>query len=184
MGEISTKEKLILAGIEELRSYGMRGFSLRRVASSCGVSCAAPYKHFAGKQELFSAMVAYVNDKWIEKLKTVVNYRRPVENVIAECAVNYVSFLSDNPHFKSVLLIKQTGLDEPNASLSVGTSVPLRRLFVIYGRKHELTKDELRSRIFIVRSLVYGAAIAVGAEESRLGERLSNLRHAVLNALK
>ena len=57
-------------------------------------------------------------------------------------------------------------------------------MFVIYGRKHELTKDELRSRIFIVRSLVYGAAIAVGAEESRLGERLSNLRHAVLNALK
>lgn len=41
----STRETLILAGLEELNEYGVQHFSTRRVAKACGVSCAAPYKH-------------------------------------------------------------------------------------------------------------------------------------------
>ena len=42
----NTRDRLIQAGLEELNQYGVQHFSTRRVAKVCGVSCAAPYKHF------------------------------------------------------------------------------------------------------------------------------------------
>ena len=35
------KVELILAGIREIEAHSVRGFSLRRVAKNCNVSCAA-----------------------------------------------------------------------------------------------------------------------------------------------
>ncbi|MCR5809291.1 MAG: TetR/AcrR family transcriptional regulator [Clostridiales bacterium] len=184
MAELSTREKLILAGMEEIRSYGLQGFSLRRVASACGVSCAAPYKHFTDKQEMFTAMVDYVNEKWRERLRARLELHKPVEETIADIAVDNVAFLCENPHFKSVLIIKETGLDRPYAGAAVGISIPLKRLFIIYGRKHGLGREELRSRIFIVRSLVYGSAIILGSDEGPHEARTEELRAAILAALR
>ena len=50
LGSASVREQLITAGIEELNAHGMAGFSLRRVAAACNISCAAPYKHFKNKK--------------------------------------------------------------------------------------------------------------------------------------
>ena len=184
MEELTTREKLILAGMDEIRAYGIQGFSLRRVAKACGVSCAAPYKHFAGKEDLFDAMVDYVNEKWRERMRGKLELSGPVENAIAYLAADYVRFLGADPHFKSVLLIKETGLDSPVASEGVPLSVTAKRLFIIYGRKHDLSRGELRGRIFIVRSLIFGAAVIIGADSSGTEERLARLGAAILEALK
>ena len=45
-GAGSTRDQLIQAGLEELTEHGIQNFSTRRVAKKCGISCAAPYKHF------------------------------------------------------------------------------------------------------------------------------------------
>ena len=45
----TVRDKLIIAGADEISRYGMTNFSLRRVAATCNVSCAAPYKHFKNK---------------------------------------------------------------------------------------------------------------------------------------
>ncbi len=179
----STKEKLILCGMDEVRTYGLGGFSLRRVAAACGVSCAAPYKHFSDKQELFCAMIEYVNAKWAEKLRSADLTTGRVEDRIAEVCSGYVRFLCENPHFRSILIIKETGLDAPGAQKAVSISIPLKRLFVIYGRKAKLSHDELRERIFIIRSLVYGAAIMVGFNSAVPEQRLDCLSKSVLIAL-
>ncbi|MBO4849045.1 MAG: TetR/AcrR family transcriptional regulator [Clostridia bacterium] len=184
MAEITTREKLILAGMDEIRAYGLRGFSLRRVAASCGISCAAPYKHFTGKQELFGEMVVYVNDKWRERQRTSLNIKQPVERAIADLAADYVDFLCENPHFKAVLMIKETGLDSPATANAAGLSVPVKRLFIVYGRKRGLDREELRSRIFIVRSLIYGSAIILGTDQELHDERIERLRSAILSALE
>jgi len=44
------RQDLILAGIEEINTHGANDFSVRRVASACHVSTAAPYKHFKDKK--------------------------------------------------------------------------------------------------------------------------------------
>lgn len=48
---------LLSAAEEELRQHGAEGLSLREVARRTGVSHAAPYAHFANKQELLAALM-------------------------------------------------------------------------------------------------------------------------------
>ena len=61
---LTTREQLILAGVEELNRYGIRGFSTRRVAKQCGVSCAAPYKHFKDTHEVIAESCGCVIRQW------------------------------------------------------------------------------------------------------------------------
>ena len=56
LGSASVREQLIVAGISELEVHGVTDFSLRRVASSCNISCAAPYKHFKSKEAFVDAI--------------------------------------------------------------------------------------------------------------------------------
>ena len=49
---MTPRERLILAGIKVIEENGVSGFSIRRTAAECGVSCAAPYKHFKDKEDL------------------------------------------------------------------------------------------------------------------------------------
>ena len=184
MAETSTRERLILAGMEEIRAHGIQGFSLRRVSASCGVSCAAPYKHFEDKEALFGAMIAYVNEKWRERIKEVFKLESTVEASIASLGAAYVSFLCENPDFKAILMIKETGLDSPLAVQAAGLSIPAKRLFSLYGRKKGLDRKELRGRIFVVRSLIYGSAMILGADTELRGDRMEDLRDAVLAALE
>ena len=70
-GSIS-RERLILAGIQELEANGLSGFSLRKVAQRCGVSCAAPYKHFKDKGELVLAIAEHYNAQWVRRQRAVL----------------------------------------------------------------------------------------------------------------
>ena len=62
------REALILAGIHEINANGVASFSIRRVAEACGVSCAAPYKHFSE------------SDTWLRKNQE--NRRKSIARVI------------------------------------------------------------------------------------------------------
>ena len=59
LGSASVREQLIKAGISELENHGISDFSLRRVASGCNISCAAPYKHFKDKMYQIIAVAAH-----------------------------------------------------------------------------------------------------------------------------
>ena len=61
-GARNTREALILAGLEELNEYGIQHFSTRRVAKACGMSCAAPYKHFKDSHEFIAEILAPAGD--------------------------------------------------------------------------------------------------------------------------
>ena len=61
------REVLLMAGISEINTQGVTGFSIRRVATACGVSCAAPYKHFKDKKEFIAAIIEFVNEEWRQR---------------------------------------------------------------------------------------------------------------------
>lgn len=60
---------LIEKGIEIINLEGESNFSLRKVATRCGVSNAAPYAHFKNKEELLDAMRLHVIDQLAEELE-------------------------------------------------------------------------------------------------------------------
>ena len=67
-----TRERLILAGVEELNAYGVQHFSTRRVAKACGVSCAAPYKHFKDTHAFIAEILGYINRQYDAEQRVVL----------------------------------------------------------------------------------------------------------------
>lgn len=182
---ISTRERIILASMDEVRSYGAQGFSLRRVAAACGISCAAPYKHFADKQELFREMLFYINDKWHDRLIPLLSRNGSVADMITVAAVDYVRFLSENPPFRAMLTLKDMGLDSSATVAAAWPSTPIKRLFVRFAHDRRLGREDVRKVIFSVRSLVYGSSMIIGTDPQGDSERyLTMLKSAVRDALE
>ena len=50
-------EQIMAAAWQEFLTYGFADASMRRIASSAGMSVSGLYKHFAGKEEMFTALV-------------------------------------------------------------------------------------------------------------------------------
>ena len=50
-------EKIIAAARDEFMACGFADASVRRIAAAAGMSAAGLYKHFAGKEEMFAALV-------------------------------------------------------------------------------------------------------------------------------
>lgn len=96
------KNALIQAGIEILAEEGVGGLSLRKAARKAGVSHAAPYAHFADKQNLIAAIASDGHQKLNERLQAVmVAYSDdPLQQLIG-AAWAYVQFGLDAPaHYK------------------------------------------------------------------------------------
>ena len=66
------RQALIDAGIKLINENGEENLSLRKVAAECGVSHAAPYAHFSGKDELIAAIKDTVTDRFMEELESAI----------------------------------------------------------------------------------------------------------------
>ena len=72
------QERLLQAGVEELYQHGIENFSVRRIATACGVSCAAPYKHFSDKNAFVTAIFDHVNNQWLALEENLAHGGQPV----------------------------------------------------------------------------------------------------------
>jgi AcrR family transcriptional regulator len=100
------EEDLIEKGLQLLNSVGLEAFSLRKVADMCGVSHAAPYRHFKNKEELIYAITMSVSNEFTLSINEVLvknegDYRK---QIMAVCNL-YVKFMVENPeHFRFIFM--------------------------------------------------------------------------------
>ncbi|SDA25824.1 transcriptional regulator, TetR family [Ruminococcus sp. YE71] len=59
-------EKIIKAATDEFLEYGFENASMRRIAAEVGLTVGALYRHFASKEDMFSALVSPTVDELIE----------------------------------------------------------------------------------------------------------------------
>lgn len=57
---------LIETAIELINKKGLSNLSLRKVASLCQVSHAAPYSHFKNKEELLEAISDHISNRFTQ----------------------------------------------------------------------------------------------------------------------
>ena len=175
------REALILAGIHEINANGVASFSIRRVADACGVSCAAPYRHFESKRDFIAAIIDYVNDQWAERQEEIIaevgdGLR---EQIIAIC-VGYVRFLMEAPTYRSILMLKDEEFDnlyhKKRTQFGSLTQTLNARLLARSG----YDPDTWQRKLMTIRSLVFGLVFLYDAGEFEYNETtLGYLRYTL-----
>ena len=156
----SKREELIKAGLAEINEYGVAGFSVRRVAEACGVSSGAPYKHFGNKIGFEAAMIEYVNAQWSQRQQAIVeNNPDSTRKQLVEFSVEYVKFLVDNPHFRSILMLKDDKFDDVYQQMRGRVSTLTQQLVQKYCAEVNMSQEVQLRKLYIVRALIYGAAL-------------------------
>ena len=109
----NVRERLVLAALDEVEEVGFARFSLRHVATACGVSTAAPYKHFRNKREIIEAVLRYINSDWLRRQDAVLRKYadEPIRRRLVELSLEFIRFMYENPQFRSVLMIRGDTFD-------------------------------------------------------------------------
>ena len=152
------REELILAGIQEINTYGINNISLRRIAETCNVSCAAPYRHFKDKNELIAAIIDYVNDLWATRQEEILRTcGDSLREQIIEISLNYIRFLMEKPLYRSILTLKNKDFDnlyhKKRTQFGSLSQTLDAYLFACSG----LTRDDWSRKQLIFRSIIFGS---------------------------
>ena len=182
-GTSVSRERLIQAGIQELEKNGLNGFSLRRVAQRCGVSCAAPYKHFKNKSELVQAIAEQYNAQWNRRQKKVLeNTEKDITRQLQEICKEYLRFLLDNPNYCMLATLNDaaTGKWFMQHLFDGGTST--KQLVYEYCVYHNMPSETAHVKVVMLRGLFFGVAMLVGSGELELSEARIELLYREINS--
>lgn len=105
------KTQLIREGLKLLDAEGYDGFTLRKVATRCGVSQTAPYRHFKNKDDLISAITGQALQAFGAQLETAVNaYPGDPRAQLKAMGAAYVHFFAENPETLRLLFLSDISL--------------------------------------------------------------------------
>lgn len=93
------RETLIETGIRLMNESGYEQLSLRKIASVCGVSHTAPYRHFADKESLLTAMQQHVENQFSQILLQSINNNETAQHPMVEFGKAYVLFFAEHPEY-------------------------------------------------------------------------------------
>ena len=175
------REVLILAGIREINDHGVTGFSIRRVAESCGVSCAAPYKHFKDKREFIAAIIEFVNGQWAERQKEVLAAcGGSLRQQIVEVCVNYVIFLMEKPYYRSILMLKDAEFDNIYHKTRGQMSSRSQKLEKDFYEVCGWDRATFKRKLHLVRAMLFGTVFMYDTGEIEYNdETIANLRYDI-----
>lgn len=160
------RERIILAGISEISRNGITGFSMRRVAAACNISCATPYSYFENKDKFMLEMLRYIRGQWGLMEKAVCDSCESEREKIMESCMTYIRFPNANPQFLAVIMLgnidatsEQTE-EKHKLTASIGTRIESYRI--------SLGDDEetAAGTAIIVKSVLYGATLLLGNGEN------------------
>ena len=175
-------ELLILAGIDEINENGIAAFSMRKVAQRCNVSCAAPYKHFKDKQAFLSAIIDYVNSKWrIQQAAIQKQCGADLRKQLIEISVYYIKFLMENPHFRSILMLKDGEFDNlyhrKKGQLNSQSQEIMEQIRLTCG----FDADAWERKVLLVRSIIFGSVFLFDNTEFEFTEKALNHIRYIIN---
>ena len=183
----SLKSDLIEKGLILLNSAGFEAFSIRKVADMCGVSHAAPYRHFKSREELINAITMSTSEKFISAIETTLaKYSGDYKKQIVEMGKLYVKFMVDNPeHFKFIFLTNHNNpiLFYNNAFIQedrwpVNT---FKRLFTGYLQSVGRDDGNWSTAAMTVWSLVHGLTVMLINNTVTCGSNYLDLISGILN---
>ena len=104
------KAALVDGAVELIAERGVRGFSLAELSRRLGVTVAAPYRHFASRDELLAAVAVRALQTFGKALAARSSETDSPEERLAAMAGGYVRFAAEQPELFGVVF--GVGLDK------------------------------------------------------------------------
>ncbi len=176
------RKRLILGGLAELAEHGIRDFSLRRVALSQDVSCAAPYRHFKDKEALILAIIEYVREGWeLLSEEAVIAHGIGNPRTVTELCSLAVRFWLGNGNFRSVLLLLQSEGARGRREIE-RFDKPILENIRIFATVRNLTEEDRRVICATVLTMLYGTLSLADADPEETEFLLSNMHSKLVEA--
>ncbi len=168
------KTRLILSGIAEIESGGVKDFSLRRAAELAGVSCAAPYRYFKSKEDYITNIYSYLAEKWNLLLLEIERaYSFDKRAFLLEALTANIRFWLANKNLRTALMMADGG--EGKLSLSDFDKVLFEKIEA-YLNEYGVEEKEIRLRLTSLRAALYGFITLIGAEAKEATSEFSNVK--------
>lgn len=149
------RQALIDAGIKIINESGEESISLRKVASACQVSHAAPYAHFKDKDELIGAIKSSVTEQFMEELTDAVNGAADAEQALVEMGKHYVSFFIRKPDYFKFLFGSQNVIAHTSPDKSFAEDYPpfvlLKSTYLKYLKEKKLKKSKEEQEVELLQ---------------------------------
>lgn len=180
-GYETVKQKLIIAGIKEIESHGIADCSLRRVASACNVSCAAPYKHFKSKDDFIAEIVLYIHNQWtLLETQVMSVFDGDCRKQLTETCIAYVRFWIANPNFRSMLMMKTDTFGSERKDIMTQIADGINGLIIQNCKLCNFDTATEKLKIYKIRSLLYGATLMMdNGELSNDTETIDMIRNCI-----
>lgn len=171
------KQTMIEEGIKYINQHGIESISLRRLASICNVSHAAPYKHFKDKEDFINQIIIYVVDKFTDTLAGIVDEYSGTTNIMTELGIRYVDFFAKNPNYYYIMFFHNqvdfgTVLSDQAAPIN---GFPPYQIFkssaINFMDMIGVEKEEYEDQILFMWSLVQGLASIFTLKGVEYGEQ-------------
>ena len=179
------KERLILAGIDEIGNCGVANFSLRQVAVACNVSCATTYNYFKNKEGFVLEIIQYIKYQW-SLLKGEINklYKNDEKKLLIELCGFYIKFLFGNPNYRSIIMLDNIEVDDESYS-----DIESARNFIEIELEHymkinNVSVRESRRESFVIRAIVFEATLLLERGDlENTPENFDFIRYCIAKAL-
>jgi AcrR family transcriptional regulator len=120
-----TRALLVIAARDLFLEAGERGFSLREVARRVGVSPAAVYRHFDGKEALIFAACTQGFEVFSSYLVRALAASTPLERALAACE-QYRAFGSENPlDYRFIFMSPAEQIHAPTKAPAIASAQPI-----------------------------------------------------------
>lgn len=152
------KRELMEKGLLLINQYGEDNLSLRKLASECGVSNAAPYAHFKNKEDFISEIQNYVMGLFTAQLEKALAEYSESNEVFIQLGKAYVMFFCHHPSYFDFLFSRKN--IKVNISLDeAGENPPfdvLKKAAFQYFSRLNMSDYEIENTVVAMWALVHG----------------------------
>jgi AcrR family transcriptional regulator len=157
----------VTKGLQLLAREGYGGFSMRKLAALCGVSHAAPYKHFEGREDIIRAISERIAGEFGAALReAAILHPDDSRQQLVEMCVRYVRFLTHNPDYFRYVFMTDHGraIDMQGGAVRAGGRLPLQEALGCAERYFRPKSGDGWTQDFLALwSMIHGLTLAIVA---------------------
>ncbi|MDE2362705.1 MAG: TetR/AcrR family transcriptional regulator [Hyphomicrobiales bacterium] len=120
------KDALVEAARSLVAERGPAGFTLSEAAKMVGVTAAAPYRHFADRNELMSELARRGFEAFAQRLETAWDNGRPdAVSAFRRMGVAYLAFAKEEPGLYSAMFGNVQALNTPTSGAAADRALAM-----------------------------------------------------------